>query len=120
MKSTARTTITAEEDRLDRIFHALAHCTRRALLARLAGGPAMVTELAAPFAMSLPTVSKHLQVLERARLVERAVDGRIHRCSLAAAPLREVEQWLGDYRVFWQATLKALADFAEHDGDPAP
>ena len=70
------------DDRLDLVFRALGDRTRRALLARLAEKPAMVTELAEPFAMSLPAVSRHIRVLERARLVVRKVDGRVHRCSL--------------------------------------
>jgi DNA-binding transcriptional ArsR family regulator len=103
----------AADDRLDQLFHALSDRTRRALLARLATGPAMVTELAEPFAMSLPAVSKHLKVLEHARLVVRSVDGRIHRCSFAAEPLREVERWLDHYRPFWEDTLDALARYVE-------
>jgi DNA-binding transcriptional ArsR family regulator len=103
----------AERDRLDRVFHALADGTRRALLARLARGPAMVTELAQPFAMSLPSVSKHLKVLERASLISRAVDGRIHHCSLAPGPLKDARQWLDRYRVFWEGTLDSLARYAE-------
>src|SRR5215468_3560266 len=82
----------SREDQLDRIFGALADRTRRALLARLAERPAMVTELAAPFDMSLPAVSRHIRVLEQARLVERAVDGRMHLCS-QPEPLKAVEGW---------------------------
>ncbi len=107
------------DDRLDDVFHALADRTRRALLARLAHGPAPVGELAAPFDMSLPAVSKHLRVLEQAGLVSREKDGRVHRCSLAAEPLREVEQWLASYRTFWDETLEALARFVEDDDDPS-
>ena len=88
----------ASEERLDGIFGALADRTRRAMLARLHDGPATVGELAAPFAMSLPAVSRHLKVLERERLVVRDVEGRVHRCSLGTAPLREVERWLERYR----------------------
>jgi len=110
----------AGDDRLDAVFHALAHRTRRALLARLREGPAKVTDLAEPFAMSLPTVSKHIKVLERAALVRRAVDGRIHRCTLSAEPLADVEQWLEHYRVFWRDTLEALARYAEAQADNTP
>ena len=85
------------EERLDGIFGALSDRTRRAMLARLREGPATVSELAAPFAMSLPAVSRHLKVLERERLVVRDVEGRVHRCSLGTAPLREVERWLERY-----------------------
>lgn len=103
------------DDRLDLIFHALADRTRRALLARLAERPAMVTELAAPFAMSLAAVSKHLKVLERARLVRRDVEGRVHRCSLAPEPLEDIGHWLAHYRSFWGETLDALARHARHE-----
>jgi DNA-binding transcriptional ArsR family regulator len=115
--STARVRKLAD-DRLDGVFHALADRTRRALLARLAEGPAPVGELAAPFDMSLPAVSKHLRVLEQAGLVSREIDGRVHRCSLEAAPLQEIEQWLAFYRTFWDETLEALARFVEDGDDP--
>jgi DNA-binding transcriptional ArsR family regulator len=101
------------DDRLDRVFHALADRTRRALLARLASGPRMVTELAEPFDMSLPAVSKHLKVLEDARLIDRAIDGRVHQCSLSAEPLHHAEQWLNTYEPFWTDTLGALANYIE-------
>ena len=106
----------APDDRLDRVFHALADRTRRALMARLAAGPAIVTELARPFPMSLAAVSKHIRVLESAGLVARAVDGRIHRCSLAPGPLREIEDWLEFYHSFWADTLDAVARYAERGG----
>ncbi len=102
------------EGRLDLVFHALANRTRRALLARLAKGPEMVTELAQPFDMSLPSVSKHLRVLERAGLVARAIDGRVHLCALEAKALQEVSVWLEHYRIFWADTLDALARFVEN------
>jgi DNA-binding transcriptional ArsR family regulator len=114
MPSRAPKKISAE-DRLDRVFHALSDRTRRALLRRLEGGPAMVTELAAPFRMSLPAVSKHLRVLEGAALIERRIDGRVHRCSLNAAPLEEADRWLDRYRMFWQDRLAALAHYLEDD-----
>jgi DNA-binding transcriptional ArsR family regulator len=103
------------EDRLDAILHALSDRTRRALLKRLAAGPAMVGELAKPIAMTRVAVSKHLRVLENARLVSRTIDGRVHRCALRSEPLREVERWLAGYRVFWTGKLEALARFAEED-----
>lgn len=103
----------SREDQLDRIFRALADRTRRALLARLAERSAMVTELAAPFDMSLPAVSRHIRVLEQARLVERAVDGRMHLCSLQPETLKAVEAWLRHYRHFWTGTLDALARYVE-------
>ncbi|MBM3517092.1 MAG: helix-turn-helix transcriptional regulator [Alphaproteobacteria bacterium] len=102
-----------EEDELDRIFHALADRTRRALLRRLSGGPARVSDLAAPFAMSLNAVSKHIKVLEQAGLVARDVEGRVHTCTLAADRLRHIEHWLDYYRRFWGDTLEALADYVE-------
>jgi DNA-binding transcriptional ArsR family regulator len=97
------------DDRLDRVFHALADRTRRSLLQRLECGPAMVTALAEPFAMTLPAVSKHLRVLERARLVTRRIDGRVHRCAVDPQALSEVEGWLRQRREFWETTLDALA-----------
>jgi DNA-binding transcriptional ArsR family regulator len=105
------------DDRLDLLFRALGDRTRRALLARLAEKPAMVTELAEPFAMSLPAVSRHIRVLERARLVVRKVDGRVHRCALDPAPLKSAEAWLSHYRQFWEGQLAALARYVEDD-DP--
>lgn len=102
-----------QEERLDAILHALAHQTRRALLARLASGPAMVRELAEPFAATRVAISKHLRVLERARLVTRTVDGRVHRCTLAPEPLKELEGWLAEYRLFWNEKLQSLARYVE-------
>jgi DNA-binding transcriptional ArsR family regulator len=101
------------EDSLDEIFHALSDRTRRAMLARLASGPASVTELARPFAMALPSASKHVRVLEKAGLVQRIVDGRIHRCSLSPLALKDAGAWLDDYRAFWEGQLAALARYAE-------
>ncbi len=118
MLASAESTVSTDvEDRLDQVFHALANRTRRAILARLLRGPTMVTELAAPFVMSLPSVSKHLKVLERAGLVERAVDGRVHHCSLGVMPLRELEKWLDHYRGFWDDGLAALAHYVEGEDD---
>lgn len=102
------------EKKLDLIFHALSDSTRRNLLGRLATkGPALITELAAPFSMSLPGLSKHIRVLERAKLVKRDVDGRAHYCSLGIEPFREIERWMEYYRKFWDETLDSLADFVE-------
>jgi DNA-binding transcriptional ArsR family regulator len=103
----------AIEAQLDAVFHALGHRDRRALLARLARSPAMITELAAPFAMSLPAVSRHIRVLEQAGLVARAVEGRVHRCSLEPRPLKSAREWLDHYRAFWDESLGALARYAE-------
>jgi len=103
----------ARDRQLDLVFRALGDRTRRALLARLAESPAMVTELAEPFALSLPAVSRHIRVLEQARLIRRRVDGRMHRCALSLEPLRTVDDWLRDYRRFWDANLDALARYVE-------
>jgi DNA-binding transcriptional ArsR family regulator len=111
--SSARHTVRCREDRLDLIFRALGDRTRRALLARLAQAPAMVTELAEPFDMSLPAVSRHIKVLERARLVRRTVDGRVHHCALDIEPLQHVEEWIRQYRRFWNGNLEALARYVE-------
>ena len=83
-----------DDIRLSHTFMALSDATRRAILARLADGDALVTELASPFDMSLPAVSKHLGVLERAGLIQRKKDGRIRRCQLDAAPLKEAADWM--------------------------
>lgn len=104
----------ADED-LDAIFQALSHPTRRALLERLAAGPANVTELAEPHDVSLAAVSKHLQVLEDAGLVEVEQDGRVRQCHLEAAPLSAAFGWLTQYRVFWEDRLDALADHLENE-----
>jgi DNA-binding transcriptional ArsR family regulator len=103
----------SDEDRLDAILHALSDRTRRTLLRRLAAGPAMVGELARPIDMTRVAVSKHLRVLEKARLISRTIDGRIHRCALTPGPLQEVERWLADYRAFWIERLDALARYTE-------
>src|SRR6476661_4224037 len=95
----------ATTDTLDRTFAALADPTRRAILARLASGQASVTELAAPFAMSLPAVSKHLKVLERAGLVARGRRAQWRPAQLQAEPLHEVADWIADYRRFWEERL---------------
>jgi DNA-binding transcriptional ArsR family regulator len=101
---------------LDATFGALADPTRRAILARLARGEATVTELAAPFDVSLPAVSKHLRVLESAGLLQREIDGRIHRCRLAPRPMKDAAAWIETYRVFWEAQLEALANYLESTG----
>jgi DNA-binding transcriptional ArsR family regulator len=103
----------SDDDRLDAILHALAHRTRRQLLSRLAAGPAIIGDLAEPIDMTRVAVSKHLRVLEKARLVSRTIDGRVHRCALQPEALQEVERWLTDYRAFWTERLGVLARFAE-------
>ena len=106
------------EANLDLVFRALGDRTRRDLLARLAEGPAMVTELARPFDMSLPAVGKHLRVLEKAGLIDRTIDGRAHRCSLNAAPMKHAGAWLALYRQFWDETIDALIEYVENDDTP--
>jgi DNA-binding transcriptional ArsR family regulator len=103
---------------LDATFGALADPTRRAILARLALGESTVSELAAPYEMSLPAVSKHLSVLERAGLVTREKRGRVHRCSLIPFPMKDAADWIGHYRRFWEAQLDSLEKFLE-DTRPA-
>lgn len=110
-----RTTNRPADERLDLLFKALGDRTRRAILARLAERPHMITELADPFAMTLPGVSRHIQVLEHAGLVTRAVDGRVHRCALDAAPLESADAWLQRYRQFWTGQLESLARYVETD-----
>ena len=95
-------------DQLDRTFAALSDPTRRAILARLAQGEATVTEVAAPFAVTLPAISKHLKVLERAGLVTRGRDAQWRPCRLEAAPLEDAADWLERYRQFWEGSLARL------------
>ena len=96
---------------LSRTFAALADPTRRRILEQLAGGDHCVTELARPYAMSLPAVSKHLRVLEKAGLVRRRRNGRMHSLALAAAPMQAAEAWIGEYRRFWEASFDRLDDY---------
>ena len=97
-----------ETDPLSATFAALADPTRRAILARLADGEATVTELAAPFQMSLPGVSKHLKVLESAGLISKSRDAQWRPCRLAGKPLRDVADWMNTYRRFWDESLERL------------
>ena len=98
-------------DRLSLTFGALADPTRRAILARLAKGGASVTELARPFDMSLPAVSKHLQVLERAGLVTRGQTAQWRPAVLEAGPLKEVDEWVERFRVIWEQRLDRLDEY---------
>jgi DNA-binding transcriptional ArsR family regulator len=102
---------------LDTVFSALSHPTRRAVLTRLARGDASVGELAAPFAISPPAMSKHLRVLEEAGLVKRHLDGRLHRLQLIAAPMRSAAGWIAEYAGFWSQQFDSLARFLD---EPAP
>ncbi|SEH13308.1 DNA-binding transcriptional regulator, ArsR family [Natronorubrum sediminis] len=98
---------------LDAIFGALAHPTRRELIEQLASGPDRVSDLAEPHNMSLAAVSKHLQVLEDAGLIDVEKDGRVRRCHLNGAPLSDAFGWLTRYRVFWEDRFDALEDHLE-------
>jgi DNA-binding transcriptional ArsR family regulator len=100
-----------QADPLTLTFAALADPTRRAILARLASGGASVTELAEPFDMSLPAVSKHLKVLERAGLVARSRAAQWRPCRLDAGPLKQVNEWVGSYRRFWEESFDRLDDY---------
>lgn len=106
------------ETELDAAFAALADPTRRAILARLAHGEASVLELAAPFHMSQPAVSKHLKVLERAGLIHRGIDGARRPCRLAPERLAEIHRWIEAYRQFWEESYDRLDDvLRELQGD---
>jgi DNA-binding transcriptional ArsR family regulator len=96
------------DDRLSLIFGALADPTRRAILARLVDGDATVTELAEPFAISMPAISRHLKVLERAGLISRSRSGQWLSSTLEAAPLKEATDWMERYRQFWDASFERL------------
>lgn len=98
----------ARQDSLSTTFAALADPTRRAILAHLSRGPATVSELAAPFAISGPAISKHLRVLELARLITRGREAQWRPCQLEAEPLREVAEWTAAYRRFWEAGFDRL------------
>ena len=98
---------------LDATFRALADPTRRAILERLTRGESSVTALAEPFKVSLPAISKQLRVLEKAGLLSREKDGRVHRCRLNAGPMKEAADWISDYRRFWERQLDSLADYLE-------
>ena len=110
---TAILSLDSLDDRLDLVFQALANRTRRALLQRLAKGAARVTDLAAPFGISLPAISRHLSVLERAGLIKRSIQGRVHSCALDIGPMATAEEWLATHREFWTGQLDRLAGFLE-------
>jgi DNA-binding transcriptional ArsR family regulator len=96
---------------LDATFAALSDATRRGILARLAQGEASVSDLAAPYDISLPAVLKHIRVLERAKLIARQKEGRVNRCRLVAAPMKDAAEWIERYRQFWEEQFDALARF---------
>lgn len=93
---------------LDQVFFALSDSTRRGILARLAEGSSTIGELAAPFAISKPAVTKHMKILERAGLIDRKIQGRIHRCSLSTESLKTAEDWINFHRSFWESRFEAL------------
>lgn len=99
------------DDQLSRIFRALADPTRRAILGRLAEGEASVSELAEPFEMSLPAVSKHLKVLEQAGLITRGRDAQWRPCRLEVEPLKDVDSWMSTYRRIWEERFDRLDDY---------
>jgi DNA-binding transcriptional ArsR family regulator len=100
-------------DPLTSTFAALADPTRRAILARLSSGEASVTELASPFDMSLPAISKHLKVLERAGLITRTREAQWRPCRIHGAPLQQVANWVEDYRAFWEQRLDRLGEYLQ-------
>jgi DNA-binding transcriptional ArsR family regulator len=101
------------EPGLDATFAALSDATRRGILARLAQGEASISDLATPYDISLPAVSKHLRVLERAKLIARRKEGRVNRCRLVAKPMKDAAKWIERYRQFWEQQFDALAHFLE-------
>jgi DNA-binding transcriptional ArsR family regulator len=98
---------------LDRTFAALADPTRRRILERLSHGESCVTDIAKPYRMSLPAVSKHLNVLENAGLIKRQRDGRVHRLQLQAEPMRKAQQWIEEYRRFWEQSFDRLENYLQ-------
>lgn len=96
---------------MSRVFGALADPTRRAILARLTLGDAGVQEIAKPFRMTLPAISKHLKVLEKAKLIRRGKNAQWRPCALEAKPLKEASDWIGDYRQFWEASFDRLDEY---------
>jgi DNA-binding transcriptional ArsR family regulator len=105
---------------LDDTFFALADPTRRTILSRLATGDRTISELASRFTMSLPAVSKHVRVLQRAGLATVEKEGRVRRARLSAAPMRDALEWIARYRRFWESELDMLAAYLEHQSLPEP
>ena len=101
----------SEDDRLSQTFAALANSTRRAILARLAEGEATVNELAAPFDMSLPAISKHIRVLERAGLITQGQKAQYRPCTIDVTPLEEISKWTEQYRHIWEASFDRMDDY---------
>lgn len=105
---------------LDRVFHALAHPARRAILRRLSGHEQNLSELAAPLKMSFPAASKHVRVLERAHLVRRRISGRVHICRIEGGPLAVADEWLEGYRRVWEANFQRLDALLDELKSAAP
>ena len=100
---------------LNRVFFALADGTRRGILARLAQGSTTIGELAAPFEISKPAISRHMKILESAGLIERTITGRQHRCTLTTEGLKTAEDWLNFHRKFWESRFDALSDLLQKE-----
>ena len=103
--------VRSDDDKLSQIFAALANSTRRAILARLAEGEATVNELAAPFNMSLPAISKHIRGLERAGLIHQGQKAQYRPCTIDVSPLREISKWTEQYRHIWEARFDQIDDY---------
>jgi DNA-binding transcriptional ArsR family regulator len=106
-------TLTIDEDRLSETFAALSNGTRRAILTRLVDGAATVNELAEPFDLTLPAISKHIKVLERAGLIERGHSAQYRPCAISAAPLKDVAAWAEQYRSIWEGRLDRMDEYLE-------
>jgi len=107
----------SDDDRLSQIFAALANSTRRAILARLAEGEATVNELAEPFDMSLPAISKHIKVLERAGLITQGQKAQYRPCNIDVTPLKEISNWTEQYRHIWEASFDRIDDYINQLND---
>lgn len=105
-------------DNLDRVFFALSDSTRRAILGRLAEGSTTVGELAEPFEISSPAISKHMKILEKAGLIERRIAGRRHYCTLSTGALKSAEDWINLHRRFWESRLDSLEDLLKNQKLP--
>jgi DNA-binding transcriptional ArsR family regulator len=103
--------MTSDDDKLSQTFAALANATRRAILARLADGEATVNELAEPFNMSLPAISKHIKVLERAGLITQGQKAQYRPCTIDVTPLKEISNWTEQYRPIWEARFDRMGDY---------
>lgn len=101
-------------DNLDRVFFALSDGTRRGILSRLAQGSRTVGELARPYEISSPAISKHMKILEKAGLIVRRVEGRRHHCTLSTAALKTAEEWINFHRLFWESRLDSLEDLLKN------